>query len=90
MNQLNQLYTDVCGSPLPETWNAFTDMLSSDTRIGDSHMQVPGSDGNYGYGGACFPKDMKALAGFDVNGRMTVAKEAEEVNTQLRLTKPLT
>jgi UDPglucose 6-dehydrogenase len=85
MNQLNQLYTDVCGAPLPESWNAFTDMLSSDPRIGNSHMQVPGPDGNYGYGGTCFPKDMKALHGFDANGRMTVAREAELANTKIRL-----
>jgi UDPglucose 6-dehydrogenase len=85
MNQLYQLYVDVLGTPLPESWEAFKDMLSADPRVGDSHMQVPGPDGNYGYGGACFPKDVKAMIGFDEHGRMTLLKEAELVNTKIRL-----
>ena len=32
-----------------------------DPRIGDSHTMVPGPDGDFGYGGHCFPKDMQAL-----------------------------
>jgi len=32
-----------------------------DERLGDSHWAVPGPDGNFGYGGHCFPKDIKAL-----------------------------
>ena len=33
----------------------------SDPRIGDSHPQVPGPDGDLGFGGTCFPKDVNAL-----------------------------
>ena len=36
----------------------------SDGRIGDSHLNVPGHDGNLGYGGTCFPKDVNALLFF--------------------------
>ena len=32
-----------------------------DPRIGKSHFMVPGPDGDYGYGGHCFPKDMAAI-----------------------------
>jgi UDPglucose 6-dehydrogenase len=32
-----------------------------DKRIGQSHMSVPGPDGEYGWGGACFPKDVAAI-----------------------------
>ena len=32
-----------------------------DERLGKSHWAVPGPDGNFGYGGHCFPKDIKAL-----------------------------
>jgi len=32
-----------------------------DPRIGKSHYMVPGPDGDYGYGGHCFPKDMAAI-----------------------------
>ena len=87
MNQLHQLYTDMYGQPPhPTDWDSFTDMLCADLRIGNSHMQVPGPDGKYGYGGTCFPKDVKAMNGFDKHNRLTLLKEAEEANTQLRLT----
>ena len=32
-----------------------------DERLGYSHWSVPGPDGDFGYGGHCFPKDVKAL-----------------------------
>lgn len=32
-----------------------------DTRLGNSHWSVPGPDGDFGYGGHCFPKDIAAL-----------------------------
>ena len=32
-----------------------------DDRLGNSHWSVPGPDGDFGYGGHCFPKDVKAL-----------------------------
>lgn len=32
-----------------------------DRRIGDSHTAVPGHDGQLGYGGHCFPKDINNL-----------------------------
>jgi UDPglucose 6-dehydrogenase len=55
-------------------------------RIGHSHLQVPGSDGKFGYGGTCFPKDVKAFIGYDKNNRLSILKEVEEANTILRLT----
>jgi|TARA_B100000287_G_scaffold420660_1_gene460315 UDPglucose 6-dehydrogenase len=32
-----------------------------DERLGVTHWSVPGPDGDYGYGGHCLPKDIKAL-----------------------------
>jgi nucleotide sugar dehydrogenase len=32
-----------------------------DDRLGNSHWSVPGPDGDFGYGGHCFPKDIAAL-----------------------------
>ncbi len=36
-------------------------IATRDTRIGESHTQVPGPDGLTGFGGKCFPKDTKSL-----------------------------
>ena len=35
--------------------------VGMDGRIGRSHTSVPGPDGDYGFGGTCFPKDINAL-----------------------------
>lgn len=35
--------------------------VTADKRIGVSHTRVPGPDGDYGFGGTCFPKDINAL-----------------------------
>lgn len=35
-----------------------------DNRIGKSHLAVPGPDGDRGFGGHCFPKDLSALIAF--------------------------
>lgn len=32
-----------------------------DKRLGDSHWGVPGHDGDRGFGGHCFPKDLNAM-----------------------------
>lgn len=40
------------------------DMILSDGRIGRSHANVPGWDGQRGYSGSCFPKDVNALIAF--------------------------
>jgi nucleotide sugar dehydrogenase len=35
--------------------------MGMDKRIGHSHLDVPGNDGQYGFSGKCFPKDLCAL-----------------------------
>ena len=46
--------------------------FSSDHRIGDSHLHVPGPDGKLGYGGTCFPKDVNALLKFAEKNKITL------------------
>lgn len=38
--------------------------VALDQRIGESHSFVPGVDGDRGFGGTCFPKDLNALLCF--------------------------
>jgi len=40
------------------------DMILADGRIARSHANVPGWDGQRGYSGSCFPKDINALMAF--------------------------
>jgi UDPglucose 6-dehydrogenase len=32
-----------------------------DERLGNSHWSVPGPDGDFGFSGSCFPKDIQSL-----------------------------
>ena len=67
-------------------WEAITNGVMSDTRIGGSHFQVPGHDGDKGFGGTCFPKDINALIKtFEKNGiNPKVLKAAWSVNLDVR------
>ena len=42
-------------------YNKIIEAVTEDSRIGRSHTSVPGPDGEYGFGGTCFPKDINAL-----------------------------
>ena len=58
-----------------------------DDRLGYSHWNVPGPDGDLGYGGHCFPKDVKALIkvahDLNISPRMLMATDIKnkEVRT---------
>ncbi len=45
-------------------YSAVREGVTFDSRIGQSHTDVPGYDGHYGYGGTCLPKDTSALLHF--------------------------
>ena len=51
---------------------------TQDDRLGTSHWNVPGPDGDFGYGGHCFPKDVKAL--------MVVAEDMDIIPLMLAAT----
>jgi nucleotide sugar dehydrogenase len=67
-------------------WNSIVDGVIGDRRIGDSHYDVPGHDGDRGFGGTCFPKDINALIKtFEKNGiDPKVLKAAWSVNLDVR------
>ena len=83
----NQLY-DIYKELVPDIkWKDFTNMINSDERIGNSHMDVPGHDGKLGFGGACFPKDTAALLSFskDINKEFSLLKEVIRINNNIRM-----
>ena len=69
-----------------ESWTDFIGYLSKDPRIGDSHMMVPGHDGRFGFGGACFPKDASAITKFaDKNNvELSLIKNVINTNNKIR------
>ena len=84
MNELYQLCTE-----MGINYNKVVAMASADKRIGGSHLLVPGPDGNFGFGGACFPKDTAALLKIAEDHRipLNVLDSAVKRNTLLRLTE---
>ena len=60
--------------------------MSLDTRQGYTHFDVPGPDGKFGFGGACFPKDTSALLKYaeSQNAHLSVLDSAVLVNKVIR------
>jgi UDPglucose 6-dehydrogenase len=77
-----KLLADKCGA----IWEHAVEGFVRDGRIGHSHLNVPGHDGKYGFGGSCFPKDIQALIkyGDEIGVDMGVLKAAWETNLKVR------
>jgi UDPglucose 6-dehydrogenase len=60
-----------------------------DNRLGNSHWSVPGHDGDLGYGGHCFPKDISALKFLadNLNVDSTMLSAAMQKNNKVRTNK---
>ena len=83
---MNEMY-DVLNAAKGADWNTFTKIIANDPRIGNSHMKVPGNDGQRGYAGSCFPKDTAALAWFAreiLNTQFTQLETSIKINDTLR------
>ena len=82
-NELNALFNK---SGTSESWDSFIDAISKDKRIGSSHMNVPGHDGRFGFGGACLPKDSSAFSIYAENkdNELNVLKTAISTNNNIR------
>ncbi len=80
MNQLHEFYAEYSGTQ----WDSLVDIMKADKRIGGSHMKVP-NEGNYGFGGACFPKDTNAFCGFaaKMGFGLTLLHETIEANNEI-------
>ncbi|MBC8284221.1 MAG: UDP-glucose/GDP-mannose dehydrogenase family protein [Nitrospinae bacterium] len=60
--------------------------VMGDSRIGNSHFNVPGPDGDFGFGGTCFPKDINGLIKTmqEESVPHSLLKEAWELNKTIR------
>ena len=83
----NEMYL-LC-SKMNLNWDNVLNGVMSDGRIGISHYQVPGHDGDFGFGGTCFPKDINAfIKTFEKhNIDPLVLKSAWERNLSVRKNK---
>ena len=82
-NELKDLF-DASGAG--EDWENFTKYISTDKRIGESHMQVPGHDGRLGFGGACLPKDSDAFIKYasQIEKQLILLNNAIKLNNDIR------
>tara|TARA_R110001583_G_scaffold6150_5_gene31971 strand:- start:28 stop:891 length:864 start_codon:yes stop_codon:yes gene_type:complete len=82
----NEIY-QIC-EKLDIDYDKVVEYAIRDERIGTSHLNVPGPDGDFGFGGHCFPKDLNALInlaekqglGLDIN----VLKATLDTNNKVR------
>ncbi len=67
-------------------WDDLTYLAKHDSRIGNTHLEVPGPDGQLGWGGACFPKDVAAILeeGLDLGIDLELLGRVEDINNKQR------
>jgi UDPglucose 6-dehydrogenase len=82
---INNEFYSLCNS-LGIKWDNVARIASTDVRLGNTHWQVPGPDGQLGFGGACFPKDTQAMAALAkfMNSDMSMLEAAIKKNKKLR------
>ena len=82
-NQIKKIF-DASNAEI--NWTEFTVILASDSRVGSSHMEVPGHDGKKGFGGACFTKDTAALFKYseEVGEHFSLLASTININNSIR------
>jgi len=80
----NQIYN--AAKHLGVDYNAVKNICVDNGWMSSMHLDVPGHDGKLGYGGHCFPKDMRAFASWGKeNGvDLSLFDKADEINNNIR------
>jgi len=60
-NEMAQICEALDKSGLNVDYDKVVEYAKYDRRLGESHWSVPGPDGDRGFGGHCFPKDINAM-----------------------------
>jgi len=85
----NQMF-DICNAAGLE-YDVVKFLGALDPRIGKSHMTVPGPDGDRGFGGHCFPKDLSAMINFGTKNNVlyptSFLQEVKNYNETIRTNK---
>lgn len=82
----NQLFDAIQDHPNCN-FNIIARAVGADPRIGTGHTKVPGYDMRRGFGGACFPKDLRAFTEF--TDAMSLLDKVAEINDGYRGKHPL-
>jgi UDPglucose 6-dehydrogenase len=84
ISYMNEMY--LMAREINIDWNSVMDGFISDGRIGNSHIEVPGHDGDLGFGGKCFPKDLNAFIEFFAENKIEphVLRSVWERNKSVR------
>jgi nucleotide sugar dehydrogenase len=80
----NEIY-DLCNG-IDSDYDKVIEYATYDERLGLSHWGVPGPDGDRGFGGHCFPKDLSALINITeaLNTRNNVLVATQKTNDEVR------
>ena len=80
----NEIY-QICNE-LGIDYDKVVEYATLDDRLGTSHWGVPGHDGDFGFGGHCFPKDLSALIHLtrELGTISNVLEATKETNDQVR------
>ena len=80
----NEIY-QIC-EKLKVDYDKVVEYATLDDRLGKTHWQVPGPDGDYGFGGHCLPKDLSALIhiAMKLDVDINVLYAVEEANDVVR------
>ena len=80
----NEIY-DLCRS-LNIDYDKVVEYATLDPRLGHSHWSVPGPDGDFGFGGHCFPKDLAAIIrlSFELGTLNNVLCSTQTTNDEVR------
>ena len=80
----NEIY-QLCDN-LDIDYDKVIEYATYDERLGKSHWNVPGHDGDFGFGGHCFPKDLAALLNLSekLNTINNVLCATQETNNNVR------
>jgi UDPglucose 6-dehydrogenase len=85
---MNEMFN--LASQVGVNWTEIKQIAKNDPRLGNTHWDVPGPDGQFGYGGACFPKDVSAIVehSIDVGSKLELLDCVRNLNSTYRKILP--